>query len=405
MHLSPWRHAILGVVAMLFAGIIYAWSVLSLPIAKEFTSWTKGQLSLTFTIVMITFCVAQIIRGSLAKFLSAKATIRIGAVLLLAGFFLSARTHSLLGLYMGFGVLCGFGSGFVYNTVMGTVVHRFPDHPGLISGILLMGFGVSSFLAGKLYQVCTPPHVGAWRNSFLLMGVLTFVIVSICSLFFDVAPAEIKLSVHSSTETPVGKSLAPHQMLRSAFFWLYFLWGVLTTATGLVLISQGSDIVISVTPSIASGNLTTIVGLLSICNAFGRVLFGGMYDKLGRRVTMEVVNALFMLTAILLLLALLRHRVIYIVCAYITGGLAYSGGSPTNSAYCRAYFGPQYYAVNLPVINSIMIAASFASTASGALFDHSGSYYSTSCLIIALTIAAFLFSGTITMLDQRNYKK
>ena len=67
------------------------------------------------------------------------------------------------------------------------------------------------------------------------------------------------------------------------------------------------DIVISVTPSIASGNLTTIVGLLSICNAFGRVLFGGMYDKLGRRVTMEVVNALFMLTAILMLLALLRH--------------------------------------------------------------------------------------------------
>lgn len=162
--LNRWVYAIVGVIVLLFAGLVYAWSVLSTPIGAEFTGWTKAQLSLTFTLVMILFCIGSLLCGLLAGRLSAKNAVRLGAVLFLAGFFIASRCQSPLTLYLGFGVLCGLGSGLSYNAVMSTMVRWFPDRPGLISGVLLMGFGGGSFLIGKLYQAWTPAGVGGWAH-------------------------------------------------------------------------------------------------------------------------------------------------------------------------------------------------------------------------------------------------
>ena len=43
-----------------------------------------------------------------------------------------------------------------------------------------MGFGLSSFLIGKLYQRFTPVTVGSWRRSFVVLGIITAVLVAAC---------------------------------------------------------------------------------------------------------------------------------------------------------------------------------------------------------------------------------
>ena len=86
-------YAIVGVIVLLFAGLVYAWSVLSTPIAAEFTGWTKAQLSLTFTLVMILFCIGSLLCGLLAGKLSAKNAVRLGAVLFLAGFYIASVAY------------------------------------------------------------------------------------------------------------------------------------------------------------------------------------------------------------------------------------------------------------------------------------------------------------------------
>ena len=63
---NRWIYAIAGVIVLLFAGLIYAWSVLSSPIAAEFTSWSKGALSLTFTLAMSFFCIGGLVAGLVA---------------------------------------------------------------------------------------------------------------------------------------------------------------------------------------------------------------------------------------------------------------------------------------------------------------------------------------------------
>ena len=403
-HLNRWVYAIVGVIVLLFAGLVYAWSVLSTPIAAEFTDWSKAQLSMTFTIVMIMFCIGSLLCGLLSGKLSAKMSVRIGAVLFLLGFFLASRTQSLAMLYIGFGVLCGLSSGLCYNAVMSTMVRWFPDRPGLISGVLLMGFGGGSFIIGKLYQAWTPVEIGGWRASFLVMGIIIFVVLAICSFFFVAPGADFVAPAAKNGKAAVkaaGREYKPLEMVKKPSFWLYYVWAIALSAAGLALISQASGVVWEASASQTAGAVATIVGLISICNALGRVLFGGMYDKYGRSLSMQLVNILFIITSGVLILALAAKSVVVVIIGFILGGLAYSGITPTNSAFCRAYFGPVNYPVNFSLINSNLIFASFGSTVSGALFDASGSYNVTFFLIIGLAVVGILCSLAISALDKR----
>ena len=403
-HLNRWVYAIVGVIVLLFAGLVYAWSVLSTPIAAEFTDWSKAQLSMTFTIVMIMFCIGSLLCGLLSGKLSAKMSVRIGAVLFLLGFFLASRTQSLAMLYIGFGVLCGLSSGLCYNAVMSTMVRWFPDRPGLISGVLLMGFGGGSFIIGKLYQAWTPVEIGGWRASFLVMGIIIFVVLAICSFFFVAPGADFVAPAAKNGKAAVkaaGKEYKPLEMVKKPSFWLYYVWAIALSAAGLALISQASSVVWEASASQTAGAVATIVGLISICNALGRVLFGGMYDKYGRSLSMQLVNILFIVTSGVLILALTAKSVVVVIIGFILGGLAYSGITPTNSAFCRSYFGPANYPVNFSLINSNLIFASFGSTISGALFDASGSYNATFFLIIGLAVVGILCSLAISALDKR----
>ena len=403
-HLNRWVYAIVGVIVLLFAGLVYAWSVLSTPIAAEFADWSKAQLSMTFTIVMIMFCIGSLLCGLLTGKLSAKMAVRIGAVLFLLGFFLASRTQSLAMLYIGFGVLCGLSSGLCYNAVMSTMVRWFPDRPGLISGVLLMGFGGGSFIIGKLYQAWTPVEIGGWRASFLVMGIIIFVVLAICSFFFVAPGADFVAPAAKNSKAAVkiaGKEYKPLEMVKKPSFWLYYVWAIALSAAGLALISQASGVVWEASASQTAGAVATIVGLISICNALGRVLFGGMYDKYGRSLSMQLVNILFIVTSGVLILALTAKSVVVVIIGFILGGLAYSGVTPTNSAFCRAYFGPANYPVNFSLINSNLIFASFGSTVSGALFDASGSYNATFFLIIGLAVVGILCSLAISALDKK----
>ena len=403
-HLNRWVYAIVGVIVLLFAGLVYAWSVLSTPIAAEFTDWSKAQLSMTFTIVMIMFCIGSLLCGLLSGKLSAKMSVRIGAVLFLLGFFLASRTQSLAMLYIGFGVLCGLSSGLCYNAVMSTMVRWFPDRPGLISGVLLMGFGGGSFIIGKLYQAWTPAEIGGWRTSFLVMGIIIFVVLAICSFFFVAPGADFVAPAAKNGKAAVktaGKEYKSLEMVKKPSFWLYYVWAIALSAAGLALISQASSVVWEASASQTAGAVATIVGLISICNALGRVLFGGMYDKYGRSLSMQLVNILFIITSGVLILALTAKSVVVVIIGFILGGLAYSGITPTNSAFCRSYFGPANYPVNFSLINSNLIFASFGSTISGALFDASGSYNATFFLIIGLAVVGILCSLAISALDKK----
>lgn len=406
---NRWFYAIVGVVILLFAGMVYAWSVLSGPIAQEFPEWSKAQLSMTFTIVMILFCLGALISGFLAKRVSARVYIWISAALFLIGFLMAANIRSLAALYISFGVICGIGSGVAYNTVMATVSKWFPDKTGLISGILLMGFGISSFAVGKIYQACTPDTIGAWRHSFVVLGIITAVLLVFCGFFIRKPGADFcppaAAQMKKKYVNPVAMEATTAQMLKRPAFWLYYLWAILLSAAGLALVSQASGIAKEVGAQISPGTIATVVGLISIFNGVGRVIFGGLFDKLGRSTIMQVVNAVFIVSGVVLMLALKSSSFVAIVAGFIIGGLAYGGVTPTNSAFISSYFGMKNYPVNFPIINTNLIIASFGSTLAGALYDASQSYMSTYIMIGLLAVAGIFVSLGINLCDRKTLSK
>ena len=74
-----------------------------------------------------------------------------------------------------------------------------------------------------------------------------------------------------------AKSVPAGRMLRSAPFWIFIIWNVITNAAGLMVVNSAAVIA-------ASFGAPAIVGMVvSLCNGAGRVLMGAVFDGKGRR--------------------------------------------------------------------------------------------------------------------------
>lgn len=397
--------AITAQVIMMFAGMVYAWSVLSSPIAEEFTKWSKVQLSFTFTLAMITFCVGCMIGGFLNGKLKVQNYLICSGILFLGGFFMASRAHSLPALYLGFGLICGLASGLAYNVVISTLCCWYPEKQGFISGLLLMAFGFGSFIIGKLYQRFTPVAIGAWRGSFAFLGCIIFVVFIIGSLILRAPPEGFSPPPATKRKkkfvNPVPLDVPAKEMLTKRTFWGYYIWATVTGAAGLSLISQAGFIAKEIGPNISAGSISTAVGLISIFNAMGRVLAGTSFDRFGRRLTMRTVNSTFLVAGIALVVAIKTQSLVLMLIGFVLGGLAYGGVTPTNSAFVSSYFGITHFPLNFSIVNSNIIIASFGSTVSGALYDATGSYMAVGIFFTLLTVAAIISSIRISHIYDR----
>ncbi|SFI93704.1 MFS transporter, OFA family, oxalate/formate antiporter [Terrisporobacter glycolicus] len=412
MKTRRWIYGAIGVVVLLFAGLVYAWSVLAMPIREFFTDWSSTKLSFTFTLCMMFFCFGGLITGLLSEKVSPKIMLKLSAILFLVGFFIASHANNIITLYMGYGVLAGLASGFAYNSIMGNVMKFFPDCPGLISGVLLMGFGFGSFLIGKVYQAVTPygPGIDKWRNSFLVFGVILFAIMFVCSFFIRKPTKEELVEINKDIKNKNLKNksnqldLSPAKMLKKPSFWIFFTWAASLSASGLAIVSQASGVAIEVGKDISPGTISTVVGMISIFNGIGRVIFGGLYDRIGRLKTMLLNDTLFLLASFILIIAIKSGQFSLIIIGFVLIGLSYGGITPTNSAFVNDFYGSKNYAVNLSLVNMNLLIASFGSTIAGLLYDSSGSYYSTLMVMIIAILCSFIFTLMITKVNNTENK-
>ena len=145
-----WAYLILGVLALLVAGVVYAWSILKAPLAEAF-GWSGSELALNFTLTMCFFCLGGFAGGLLSRRLGDRLCLFLAAGLSGLGFLLASRLGGkVLMLYISYGILAGFGIGLAYNVIISAVSAWFPDKKGLCSGALMMGFGASALVIGKL---------------------------------------------------------------------------------------------------------------------------------------------------------------------------------------------------------------------------------------------------------------
>ncbi|MBO5716092.1 MAG: MFS transporter [Clostridia bacterium] len=381
------RMLVVGVFTMLFAGIIYAWSILKVPFAQEL-GFAPSSLALNFTLTMCFFCIGGLLSSVMVKKLGTKPVIVFSGVLAGLGFIntslLSSNTPALL--YLTYAFMAGLGIGISYIVIISTVNAWFPDKRGLSSGALMMGFGASSLVLGNLAASLFESSLG-WKGTYIVLGIAIAIVISLSAIFIEKpdssvtfpAPQKVASKREESFE---ARDYTSGEMIKRFTFWRAFLFLVFNTAVGSAVISFARDLALSVGATAALA--TTLVGVLAMFNGLGRILTGIVFDKMGRRFTMLLANVLTIVAAGMTLLAVGIHSLPLCILGLCLTGMSY-GASPTvASAFTSAFYGTKHFASNLGIVNFNLMAASFIATACSSLQVSTGGYTAPFVLLLSL---------------------
>lgn len=389
-----WLYLVVGVLAMLFAGVIYAWSILKTPFATEL-NWGASQLALNFTITMTFFCLGGFVGAKLSNRFGVMISAIIAGVLAAAGFILASTLDgsSIFMLYISYGVLAGLGIGIAYNVVISTVNAWFPDKKGLCSGCLMMGFGASSLVLGNLAS--TAMETVGWRTTFVVLGIGLGAVLVIAALILRKPGPEVTLPApkakkNAKAESFELKDYSTSQMLRRMSFWMAFVGIGLLAAVGSSVISFARDLAISV--GAAASLATTLVGVLSVCNGLGRILTGALFDAMGRRFTMMASNILTIAAAGVTLLAVVISSLPLCIVGLCLVGMSYGSCPTVSSAFVSAFYGTKYFPTNFSIMNFNLIGSSLMATACGSLLTATNGYMAPFALLLGLACGALVLN-------------
>ncbi len=388
-----WFYLALGVLAMLFAGIIYAWSILKAPFANEFRM-SPSALAMNFTITMCFFCFGGLAGAAITKKLGTIKTLIDAAILAALGFvctsFLQENTTSLL--YLTYGVMAGFGIGIAYNVLVSTVSAWFVDKKGLCSGFLMMGFGTSALVIGNAADALMKLEGVGWRTTYMLLGGAIGLVLIVAALFLRKPDASVGLPVaakkHAAAAQPMDLSTA--QVMKRASFWLAFLMLIGLGSVGSSVISFARDLSLSVGASAALA--TSLVGVLSVFNGLGRIIAGALFDGIGQRKTMCLANVTTIAAAGVILIAIYANSLPLCVVGLCLTGMSYGSCPTIIAAFSSTFYGMKYFSSNVAVMNCNLIFASFLATASNSLLSASGGYAVPFTVLLGLAIVAFVLS-------------
>ncbi|HLY90267.1 MAG TPA: MFS transporter, partial [Acetobacteraceae bacterium] len=185
---SRWMVPPAALCVHLCIGQAYAFSVFNLPMTRLIGitqsapgDWKLTELGWIFSIAIFFLGVSAALLGRWVEEGGPRRAMFTAGLCWAGGFLLSAvgvYMHTIWVVYLGYGVLGGFGLGIGYISPVSTLIKWFPDRPGMATGMAIMGFGGGAFIASPLsvwlmHQFSTSTHVGV-AETFIVLGVIYF---------------------------------------------------------------------------------------------------------------------------------------------------------------------------------------------------------------------------------------
>ncbi|MFX1367149.1 MAG: OFA family MFS transporter [Promethearchaeota archaeon] len=299
---------ILGaVIVQLCLGSIYAWSFFQTalnggPDAIGAYLWPSLYSQLPFAAGLASFALFMIFAGRWQDRVGPKKVATVGGILLGLGYILAwlvdfvAGADAVLGtvwLILTYGIIGGAGIGFAYVCPIAALVKWFPDKKGTITGIAVAGFGAGALVFGYVEQfllgIFNAPFQVTVGWPFLVLGV-TYLLLVVLGAQVLTNPPEgwVPEGYTPPATTADGKGLdvLPGEMIRTSAFWLLWLMFVFAATAGLMTLGNVKSAAIEVDPIGGDVFAAVIVGVMSLLNAAGRIVWGAVSDKIGRENTM-----------------------------------------------------------------------------------------------------------------------
>ncbi|NQU52256.1 MAG: OFA family MFS transporter [Bacteroidetes bacterium] len=299
-----------AILIQLALGNLYAWSVFTTKLVES--SWTKTQTQIVFSVAVAVFAIVMVIAGRLMpKYGPRKLTIASGITLgagYIIGGLLGAENYITTLIFVGIFGGAGIGMGYVVPIAVG--MRWYPDKKGLITGLAVAGFGFGATLwmalAGKLGSLGGGElikNIGL-SNTFIVLGIIFLIIILIGSIWMvfpapDWKPAGWKPAETKTTAKSAGTvDFSSRQMLKTTQFYLIVLTYAFGAGAGLMSIGlmklwpMEAMEAHGISKDVAGAAATLAMAIFfALFNGLGRILWGMISDKIGRKTSIAIMMA------------------------------------------------------------------------------------------------------------------
>ncbi|MDT8392650.1 MAG: OFA family MFS transporter [Bacteroidales bacterium] len=304
--MNRWLVVVGAILIQLALGAIYAWSVFTPDLTQA--GWSKMETQVVFSVGLAAFALFMVFAGKRLTAWGPRKLSIIGGLVLGLGYALAGLFGgtSFWALVILIGLIGGAGIGFAYVVPIAVGMRWFPDKKGMITGLAVAGFGFGAMGWVKL--------AGSWGHliqnlglstTFTVYGIAFAVMVIIGGIWMVFPPDGWKPKNYIPPEVDnAGKpskgtvDFTSSQMLRTPQFYMIFLTFVFSAGAGLMSIGlmvlypiealqqAGMD---KVSASAVAG--TAMAVFFSLANGLGRILWGMLSDKLGRKTSIIIMTA------------------------------------------------------------------------------------------------------------------
>jgi OFA family oxalate/formate antiporter-like MFS transporter len=299
-----------AILVQLALGAIYAWSVYTKSLKDA--GWTIQETQLVFSAGLAMFAVVMVVAGRFLpkvgpRKLAMASGFVLGAGYILAGIF-GAENFTTTFIFVGIVGGAGIGLGYVVPIAVG--IKWFPDKKGLITGLAVAGFGFGATLWMTVADRLGPIGGGELLKSlgvsgtFIVYGIAYFVLVEIGS-FWMIFPSDgwkpegWTPPVADGTKHIAGTVIfTSWEMLKTPQFYLILLTFAFGASAGLMSIGlmklwpMKAMEAHGIPKEEASAAATLAMAVFfALCNGLGRILWGTISDKIGRKLSIILMMA------------------------------------------------------------------------------------------------------------------
>ncbi len=399
---------ILGaLIVQLCLGSIYAWSFFQTALREGLYSWPSLYTQLPFAAGLASFALFMIFAGRWQDRVGHRKVATVGGILLgigyISAFFVDIITggDALLGtiyLVITYGIIGGAGIGFAYVCPIAALVKWFPDKKGTITGIAVAGFGAGALVFGyveqfllTLYSVPAKLNIGM---PMLILGVIYIVFVVLGAQVLTNPPEgwlPAGYTPATATADGKGKDIMPGEMIRSSTFWLLWLMFVFAATAGLMTLGNVKTAALAID---ATADAVILVGVMSLLNAAGRIVWGATSDKIGRENTMIlmfITLAVGMFAFAYMSTITITWYAVMAIASLI--GFCFGGNFALFPSATADFFGSKNVGKNYGVMfTAYGIAGITGAFVAGPIVDFFGSYFWAFVITGILAIVAVLFT-------------
>ncbi len=364
--MNRWYVVIGAILVQLCLGAIYAWSVFTPKLCDKAGpyAFTAAQANWVFSVGLLVFAFTIIISGRMMlrtgpKKLAVASAIVLGAGYILGGFFGSTFAAQLIFI----GIIGGAGIGLGYVVPIAVGVKWFPDKKGMVTGLAVAGFGFGAMIWVKsadtwfnLLNTLDIMGLGGVQSVFLLYGIIFAVVVLLGSIVMIDPPAGYAPAGWTPPQPAAGGSASgmvnyePKEMLATPQFYMNWFTFLFSAMAGLMVIGNiklfGMDALraAGMDVKIATAVTGTALAWLAILNGLGRVIWGTVSDKIGRKLS------IFLMCLLQGIIMLLFYKMGFSASTLILGaciiGFNFGGNFALFPAITADYFGNKNVGLN-----------------------------------------------------------